>query len=158
MALTQRYRCVVIPPFDSDGNLPLGIHQATWEEFAATFDTSPYRKPLVDGLYRAAVVFKAAGCSTMYVDGSFVTTKEKPGDYDVCWEPTGVDPSLLDPVFLDFGNKRMSQKLKYGGEFFPSTARAEAAPPYRTFLDFFQVDKNTGKRKGIIALDLRRLP
>jgi hypothetical protein len=28
----------------------------------------------------------------------------------------------------------------------------------RTFLEFFQTDKNSGDPKGIIALDLRRLP
>ena len=94
----------------------------------------------------------------MYIDGSFVTAKEKPNDFDACWEPTGVDPNLLDPVLLDFNNRRLAQKLKYGGELFPATSKAEATPPYRTFLDFFQRDKATGKPKGIIALDLRRLP
>jgi len=148
----------VIPPFDSDGNLPPGVHEATWGEFTATFAGNARRKRLVEGLYRAVKGLKAAGCSTVYVDGSLVTAKELPGDFDGCWEPAGVDPVLLDPVFLDFSNGRLAQKLKYLGEFFPSTARAEAAPPYRTFLEFFQSDKNTGKHKGIIALDLRRLP
>jgi hypothetical protein len=87
-----------------------------------------------------------------------VSTKDQPEDFDGCWEPAGVVASKLDPVLLDFSNSRLAQKVKYGGELFPSSARAELQPPRRTFLDFFQCDKQTGKPKGIIAIDLRRLP
>ena len=93
----------------------------------------------------------------MYIDGSLVTTKDHPGDFDGCWEPAGVDAEKLDPVLLDFRAKRLAQKVKYGGELFVSSARAKAEPPHRTFLEFFQTDKITGQPKGIIALDLRRL-
>lgn len=148
----------MIPKPDSNGNLPPGIHPATWDELSAKFGKSPHRKDLLDGLYRAAQEFKKAGCSTLYVDGSFVTTKDQPDDFDGCWEPTGVNASLLDPILLDFRPGRLAQKVKYKGELFPSTAQAEAQPPHRTFLDFFQKDKNTDQPKGIIAIDLRRLP
>lgn len=148
----------MIPTPDSDGNLPAGVHQATWDELAAAFGTTAHRKKLLDGLYRAAQELKRAGCETLYVDGSFVTTKDAPGDFDGCWDPKGVNGSILDPVLLDFRPGRISQKVKYHGELFPSTERAEAQPPYRTFLDFFQKDKNTDQPKGIIAIDLRRLP
>ena len=93
-----------------------------------------------------------AGCQRLYLDGSFVTGKPKPGDYDVCWDPHGVDPRLMDPVFGDFSNKRAAQKAKYGGEFFPSSARV--AEVGRTFLEFFQLDKFSGKQKGIILVSL----
>ena len=43
-----------------------------------------------------------AGCRRAYVDGSFVTAKEVPGDFDGCWEAEDVDPDALDPVLLDF--------------------------------------------------------
>ena len=94
----------------------------------------------------------------MYLDGSFVTTKDQPADFDGCWDPSGVSGSQLDPVLLDFRPGRLAQKVKYSGELFPSTAQAEAKSPHRTFLEFFQEDKNTGRRKGIISIDLRRLP
>jgi len=148
----------MIPGADPDGNLPPGIHQATWEELERAFGSGAVRARLLDGLYRVALALRAAGCETLYVDGSFVTTKEKPGDFDACWEPIGVDASRLDPVLLDFSNARLSQRLKYGGEIFPSSFRAEAKPPHRTFIEFFQQDKDTGMPKGIIAIDLRRLP
>lgn len=147
----------MIPELDSDGNLPPGIHDATWDEISAAFGQNPLRQKLLKGLLEAARALKRAGCSTLYIDGSFVTTKDHPRDFDGCWEPAGVDPAKLDPVLLDFTNRRFAQKVKYGGELFVSSSRAEAQPPHRTFLDFFQTDKSTGQPKGIIALDLRRL-
>jgi len=44
----------------------------------------------------------AAGCRTAYVDGSFVTAKEDPEDFDGCWESEGVSLKALDPVLCDF--------------------------------------------------------
>ena len=82
------------------------------------------------------------------------TGKEIPGDFDACWDVSGVDLALLDPVLLNFDNQRAVQKAKYRGEFFPADLEAEAMPPYRVFLDFFQTDKATGDPKGIIAIDL----
>lgn len=120
------------------------------------FGASAHRKTLLNGLQRAASSLRAAGCSALFVDGSFVTAKAIPGDFDACWDPRGVDPSMLDPVLLDFTNKRINQKIKYGGELFPSSWVAKG--PSRTFLEFFQLDDNTGKAKGIVMLDLQTLP
>ena len=110
---------------------------------------------LLSGLEAAIVSLRDAGCKRLYVDGSFVTTKVVPNDYDVAWEPAGVDLQrlkLIEPVFFDFRNFRAAQKAKYFGEFFPSSAAAD--PVGNTFLEFFQIDKNTGSAKGIVALDL----
>jgi len=84
-----------------------------------------------------------------------VTAKEIPGDFDACWDPRGVDGERLDPVLLDFTNRRAAQKEKYQGELFPSLQRAD--PAGNTFLDFFQIDKRTGEAKGIVALDLKKV-
>ena len=98
---------------------------------------------------------KRAGCGTVYVDGSFVTAKPQPMDFDACWAIDGVDPNRLDPVFLDFSNSRAKQKARFGGEFFP--ADLPEGMTGKTLLEFFQTDKETGAPKGIVALDLRRL-
>jgi len=82
-----------------------------------------------------------------------VTVKNDPGDYDACWDFEGVDLESLDPVFLDFSNSRMAQKQKYLGEFFP--AQMPEGTTGRLFLDFFQTDKESGKRKGIVGLNLQ---
>ena len=33
----------------------------------------------------------SAGCRLVYLDGSFVTRKERPGDIDACWDVQYVD-------------------------------------------------------------------
>ena len=114
-----------------------------------------HRAELLDGLRQAIASLQAAGCTRVYLDGSFVTGKDVPADFDACWEVTGVDPELLDPELLDFINRRAAQKARYGGELFPAQATAE--PAGTVFLDYFQRDRHTGEPKGIIALDLRAL-
>jgi hypothetical protein len=146
-----------IPNIDeATGNLPPGIHHATWEELNGAFGSTPHRRALLEGLFLALSALRQAGCRRTYVDGSFVTAKEVPGDFDACWDPEGVDPEVLEPTLLDFTNRRAAQKAKYGGELFIAT---DAAGPAGTrFLDFFQRDKRTGDPKGIVALDLGGLP
>jgi hypothetical protein len=142
----------MIPAFPSDGNLPAGIHWAGWDQIVERFGGTPRRALLLDGLRQAVDALERAACSTVYLDGSFVTSKAHPGDFDVCWEVAGVDPNLLDPIFFTFDEGRRSQKERYGGEFFPAEA---AADPHGTvFLDFFQTDRTTNRRKGIVAIAL----
>lgn len=62
---------------------------------------------------------KASKCRTIYIDGSFITSKPKPGDFDVCWEEDGVDTNelnLLAPTLYNFILRRTEQKAKYKGE------------------------------------------
>ena len=89
------------------------------------------------------------------LDGSFITSKEQPGDFDACWDATDVDIDLLfklEPVFFEFDNFRKAQKRKFGGEFFPADVPATLSGV--VFKDFFQMDKD-GKPKGIIVIKLR---
>ncbi len=152
---TQHYRCVVIPPLTEDGLLPAGIHEAEWTEVWNTFGTTPHRKRLLAGFRRALIALKIAGCRRVFLDGSFVTAKEQPNDFDACWDTTGVDLARLDPILLKFDQRRLAQKTKYGGEMFPAIGIADHA--MNTFIQFFQIDKNTGVAKGIIAINLERL-
>jgi hypothetical protein len=96
---------------------------------------------------------KKAGSRRVYIDGSFVTAKPEPGDYDACWDIDGVDVEGLDSVFLDFSGGRAAQKRKYFGEFFPAQMPEGASG--RAFLEFFQTDKETGRPKGIVGLNLQ---
>jgi hypothetical protein len=144
----------MLPTFDQAGNLPPGIHWATWQEFSERFGMTLHRRMLLAGLRDALLALRRAGCRTVYVDGSFVTAKDRPGDYDGCWDPKGVALERLDPVFLDFSNKRAAQKAKYKGELFTSGSPAD--PAGKTFLDLFQHDQE-GNPKGIVAFALQRL-
>lgn len=131
--------------------LPSGVHNATFIDIKRCFATNERRESLYEGLLRGCQALKSAGCIAVYLDGSYVTEKPTPGDFDVCWDPKGVDPNKLDPVFLDFDDRRRNQKQKYGGEFFPSSEKADGS---LTFVDFFRTDRDTGKEKGIICIRL----
>ena len=124
----------MLPPFTKNGLLPKGIHRTSWRVFVERFGTTPRRRKLLAGLKAAMQSLRAAGCKTVYIDG--------------------VEPELLDPVLLTFDDGRAAQKAKYLGELFP--AQMSEGATGQTFLEFFQVEKETGAVKGIVVIDLRR--
>jgi len=128
---------------------------ANWREVEARFGGSPRRVLLLAGLREALADLRDAGCRTAYVDGSFVTAKKEPGDFDACWTADGVRADALDPVLLDFSEGRRAQKERFGGELFPADIAAE--PAGTRFLDYFQRDRETGDLKGIVRIDLGAL-
>jgi len=146
----------MLPALTNEGVLPPGIHIAEWAEIWAAFGTTPHRQRLLTGFLGAIRALKLAGCKWAYLDGSFVTAKDRPGDFDGCWDTNGVNPAFLDPILLTFDSGRMAQKIKYGGELFPASSVADSIT-MQTYIEFFQIDKETGVAKGLIAIDLERL-
>ena len=86
----------------------------------------------------------------MWLNGSFVTAKDEPADFDACWDPAGVDPDILDPVFFDLSSGRANQKARFGGELFPNVAEAGSG---LVFADFFKNERDGG-HKGIVVLSI----
>jgi hypothetical protein len=139
------------------GNLPPGIHSATWDEVVVRYGYSEHRYRLLTGLRQALDLLRRFGCRRFYLDGSFVTTKEKPGDYDGCWEVEGIDIHRLareQPLLWDDSRGRLNQKRRFGGDLFPISAIDLFSQ--QIFLDF-QRDTETRMPKGIIVLDLETL-
>jgi hypothetical protein len=145
-----------IPSFENNGNLPPGIHSATWREVEEVLGFNPRRQDLLNGLKRACKNLKLAGCDKIYIGGSFATNKTYPGDFDVCWKDDNVDLIFLseqDPVLLDFSHKRAAQKAKYGGELFLASTIADDKG--QTYLEFFQRDRNEDENlKGLVEIVL----
>lgn len=129
--------------------LPPGIHWASLAEVGLRFAYNERRSWLFEGLAAAVANLAGAGCAAVYVDGSFVTAKPEPDDFDGCWDARGVDPGRLDPVLLNFEPGRLSQKRSFRGEMFIAGAPAGLG---RTFLEFFQTEKHTGAAKGIVGV------
>ena len=125
---------------------------ASLDDVAVAFATNPWRRELFNGIVLASSKLLVAGCPTVYLDGSYVTGKPRPNDFDACWDPTGINPAKLDPLFLQFENGRAAQKAVFKGEFFPSSANC--ADVGQTFIEFFQMDRFTGNQKGIISISL----
>ncbi len=145
---------VMIPDYDRRGLLPPGIHDAKWDEVATRFGGTTHRIEQLRGLRLALEHLGEAGCERVYLDGSFVTDKGVPNDYDVCWEMGGVTISLLTPVLRDVRPPRAAQQALYRGDILPNVIEASSGAP---LVDFFQKDKATGGAKGIVAISLKEL-
>jgi hypothetical protein len=145
---------VTLPDLDADGALPAGIHVATWDEVVQAFGGTTHRSELLAGLLDVLHDLQRAGCRTAYLDGSFVTDKEVPGDYDLCWEMDAVNFNKLHPVILEVGAPRASQKARYRGDILPNVTEGASGAP---FVDFFQRNKVTGGVKGIVEINLEEL-
>jgi len=130
--------------------LPPGIHSCSMEEIQEVLAFNPVRQRLFSGFERVVAALTFAGCSSIYLDGGFVSDSPSPKDFDGCWDPAGVNLKKLDPVFLDYDNDRAAQKQKYGGEMFIATLLEGASG--KTFLDFFQIERHTGLQKGIVLV------
>ena len=69
-------------------------------EVRKVFATNMSRDLLFSGFAHGFAELRAAGAKNVYLDGSFVTGKTLPKDFDCCWEIAGVDLAKLDPVFF----------------------------------------------------------
>lgn len=142
--------------FLDNGYLTPGVHNMTWVDFYHQFSFSPKRKTLLEGLERAIDILKQCGCTVIYIDGSFVTCKLEPNDYDACWDGdmalVVLNMQDLEPVFLDFSNERKKQKVKYHGEIFPAGLHADSLGTL--YFDFFQQIRFSMDKKGIVAIKL----
>ncbi len=142
--------------FASNGCLSPGIYHMLWDEFYNNFSFSPKRMNLLEGLERAIDILRKCGCTVIYIDGSFITNKLEPNDYDACWEGVFANVysnmQIIEPVFLDFSNGRKKQKEKYKGEIFPAEFIADSKGT--TYLEFFQQIRYKIDKKGIVAIKL----
>ena len=105
--------------------LPPGLHVATFDEIEQRFATNRQRMGLQEGFQRGCKSLEAAGCVGVFLDGSYVTDKPVPGDFDACWDPAGVDPAKRNPVLLDFADRRKNQKMKFGGRILSFLSRGK---------------------------------
>lgn len=117
----------MIPPFNQNGALPPGIYAATLPEIKARFATNSTRDALFAGLKLLAHDLAAAGCKTLYLNGSFITDKQDPKDYDACWETDGVD-NRIDPILRDI--KTFKQQRKQNTAATSSTVHQTSAPTF----------------------------
>jgi hypothetical protein len=142
---------MAIPEFDEVGQLPPGVHTASWAEVRERFGGTARRQELLAGLARVLALFAEVGCRRVWLDGSFVTSKADPGDFDLAWDLAGValdglarrDPPL-DPLLPD----RVAQVRRYGGECF-----AVSEPFTSGVVANFRRDR-LGREKGIVTIAL----
>lgn len=141
----------MLPTFDQKtGYLPPGTHQLKWKDVVRVFGSNSHRLRLIGGLLAACRSLSKAGCKELILDGSFVTAKLLPQDYDGVWNPDGVNADLLDPVLLDFTGDRAAMKAKYLGDLFPANMTEVSGV---CFEEFFRNGRN-GIEKGLVQMKL----
>ena len=140
----------MIPPFDSNGALPVGQHACEWDEFVERFEgktDNKRRRRLMLGLAQVCLLLYEAKCQTIWIDGSFVTHEKWPKDFDLCYEASDVNLDLLHPLLRDLSSGRWQQKRDFGGEALPS--HMTFRPNGKTVLEAFARDRK-GDEKGLI--------
>lgn len=144
-----------IPEFvEPTGYLPPGRHEATWLELADRLATNTHRRILTAMLLEGLQALREAGCNRVWVNGSYVTDRERPGDVDVLYDAWGVRPKDLHPYFrTETTQTRKDRKETFGGDYLAV---------YDDELDgalivHFQTDR-ADIPKGIIQLSLTTLP
>jgi len=114
----------------------------------ATAPPAPRRLGRGDRPARRSRLHAHLADTRIWLNGSFVTTKDEPADFDACRDAEGVDLDALDPVFFDFASGRANQKARFGGELLPNLIEACSG---LAFADFFQNERD-GCRKGIVVM------
>jgi hypothetical protein len=73
------------PPFDSNGDLPVDIYQASLSEILNKFGTgNPQRQAIARRLERIYLLAQSTGqVARFIVFGSFITAKPEPNDVDI---------------------------------------------------------------------------
>jgi hypothetical protein len=141
--------------YDEFGNLIDKVFTLSWDQFKDLFGYTEWRQWLLQGMELAIADLKKVGCKAIYADGSFVTKKESPGDFDLCWEDEGID--LVKawqqcPSLFDGGRKMQKIKDRYRGDVVPANNTADTDRGI-SFLGFFMEDKE-GREKGIIRIEI----
>ena len=142
--------------YQPNGNLKIGIHLVTWDELVKEYGFNQRRLDLLNGLSNLIEDLKTCGCTILYIDGSFVTKKRNPGDYDACWREYDENHCLIKPgisfrILLE-GTKE-EQRLKYGGDIRAAFTFADYND--NSYLEFFQRDKGDKSKKGILQLNIK---
>jgi hypothetical protein len=114
------------------------------------------REALLEGLKEALELMASCGVTRVYLDGSFVTDKDRPNDIDGCYDLAGdvsaEDLGGLAPIFPPSPSNRAGAKRRFGVDFFPAAATELGSG--QPFLRFFQTDRE-GRERGVLSVDVR---
>ena len=143
-----------IPPFREDGWLPVGHHEATWEEIIDRFGGSPdsRRGVLTKKLLELREQLRSRGIvGFLLLNGSYISEKPEPADFDVLLVgPPDIqvrkdsDPELALLLDAEHAEKVGGFSLFY----FPRDS-----PALETLSTFWDLSKE-GIAKGIIRVPL----
>ncbi len=150
---------MMLPPFDSQGDLPVGLYPATLTEVVARFGHgTPQRELVTASLLRVYELAQQTGKLLRFIIfGSYVTAKPTPNDVDIVLVMTDdftgqdYDPSRF-PVFEHL---RAQQEL--GVSLFVIRPGFVIGETVETFITHWQ-RKRDQSRRGIVEVTPERKP
>lgn len=142
----------MIPKWTREGLLPPGLHDGTLAVVRRRFGSqNALRIRLMKGLMTVLRRAAKAGARRLYLDGSFVTDKREPGDWDgVLVVPAGFPVGGRDGTFLA-DRKRI--KVECGGDLFVVMEDDADIVTYYV-QEVFGRDRE-GRTKGLVLIRLQ---
>lgn len=147
-----------LPDFRPDGWLPEGHHSTSWDEIIARFDGAPdsRRAAVLSGLlqWRDAVRAKGMG-GWLILDGSFISNKAAPGDFDCIFVYDEASLTVLaeDAEASDL-LRHTTIKDRFNGDVFVYSYTSVRDSPAFCRTDGFDQEKITRKPKGVVEVVL----
>ena len=147
-----------LPDFREDGWLPEGHHAATWEEIAARFGGTPgsRRAEVLASLLAWRDAARASGLGgLMVLNGSFISTKEAPGDFDLffLYDEASEARIAAEGQARDLTQYQACREAGYLGDVFALPASLARVSPLLGGADMFDTDRN-GRAKGVVEVTL----
>lgn len=142
-----------IPKFNSYGLLPPGLYAVSLTEIEKTFAFSPKRHDMIEkGLKPITQILLTLKNSTVFIGGSFVTTKLFPNDID------GYILTQLDSeTFTNALSSQENWRMRYRVDLHPALIGTEGYGSRTYWEEWFGKTKEAPpKAKGMLKLSLRR--
>ena len=149
---------MALPDFREDGWLPEGHHAATWQEIAVCFGGEPdsRRAVILSSLLRWRDAVRAKRLSGLVIlDGSFISRKDAPGDFDLvfCYEEASEVILRTDPDARTLTDYQVCRSLGFLGDVFALPASLQSLSPALGGLSMFDFDRR-GIPKGVVEVRL----
>lgn len=149
---------MALPPFRDDGWLPEGHHAANWQEVGLRFAGEPnsHRATVFSSLLSWRDAVRAKGMAGLIIlNGSFISIKEAPGDFDLVFSYDEGTEALVrnDPEVRKLIDYQTCRALGFLGDVFALPASLQKSSPLLSGLDMFDFDRQ-GRPKGVIEVQL----
>ena len=141
----------MIPELTREGLLPPGVHEATLGEVRRRFGVqNPIREHLMKGLESVAAMARRIGVRVIYLNGSFVTDKKDPKDWDaVVVAPVGTNCASAAVLRLV---DRPRVKKQFGGDLF--MIMEDDGELLNHYMNEVFVKDRLGRPKGLLRIPL----
>lgn len=149
---------MTVPSFRDDGWLPPGHHTASWQEIVSRFGGRPNsrRAEIIASLLSWRDAARAENLAGLIIlNGSFVSSKEAPGDFDLLFSYDTATDALVRThaearALTDY---QACRALGFLGDVFALPASLGKSSPTLSGLDMFDFDRK-GNIKGVVEVQL----